>query len=100
MSQVKGILAAATASLALSWVAPAWPQPVVSIKDFGAVCDGATVDTSKIQAALNSGARHVYAPAGICVVGTITVRSSVELVGDGWNETIFKLINGVNAAVF
>lgn len=36
----------------------------VSVKDFGAVGDGVTDDTSAIQSAINSGARHIYFPSG------------------------------------
>lgn len=54
----------------------------VSVKDFGAVCDGVTDDTAKIQAALNSGAKHVLLQGTAYCTGTITVPQNVELYGD------------------
>jgi len=40
----------------------------VSVKDFGAVGDGTTDDTAKIQAALNSGAANVLLPKGVYII--------------------------------
>ena len=71
---------------------------VLSLKDFGAVCDGSTDDTTRIQAALNSGAKRINAQAGTCKVGTLSIPSNVELVGEGWS-TVFLLRNSVAAAV-
>jgi hypothetical protein len=39
-------------------------QETVSVKDFGAVGDGVTDDTAAIQAAVDSGAKRIYFPAG------------------------------------
>ena len=39
-------------------------QEVISVKDFGAVGDGTTDDTTAIQNAINSGARAIHIPAG------------------------------------
>jgi len=39
-------------------------QEQVSVKDFGAVGNGTTDDTTAIQNAINSGARSIYIPAG------------------------------------
>lgn len=54
-----------------------------NIKDFGAVGDGVTDDTSAIQAALNSGAAQVIVPAGTYLHGTLTLPTGVWLVGTG-----------------
>jgi len=73
-------------------------REVVSLKDFGAVCDGSTDDTKNIQAALESGAKRINAHAGTCNVGTLSVPSNVELRGEGW-ATVFLLKNNVNGPV-
>lgn len=73
-------------------------RDVISLKDFGAVCDGSTDDTTRIQAALDSGAKRIDAQAGTCKVGTLSVPSNVELRGAGW-ATVFLLKNGVNGPV-
>ncbi len=83
---------------AVSRVAVNKAREAVSLKDFGAVCDGSTDDTTKIQAALESGAKRINAQAGKCKVGTLSVRSNVELRGAG-SATVFLLKNNVNGPV-
>ena len=62
----------------------------VSVKDFGATGDGSTNDTVAIQAALNSGAKKIYAPAATYkIFGTLTIPTGVCLEGDGPEQTIF-----------
>lgn len=59
----------------------------VSVKDFGAVGDGVTNDTSAFQNALNSGAESVYVPDGTYLLDNFTV-SNTKLFGSGtlkWN---------------
>jgi hypothetical protein len=57
-------------------------QEFVSVKDFGAVCDGVTDDTAAIQAALDSGATSVLLCDGTSVVnGTLTIPPGVTLRG-------------------
>lgn len=51
----------------------------VSVLDFGAVGDGVSDDTSAIQAALNSGAKRVVAPAG----GTYRITNTLTIDADG-----------------
>ena len=63
----------------------------ISVKDFGAVGDGSTDDTTKIQAALTaaSGSKNVYLPAGTYIVSTtIYIPSNTYFVGDGKNSVI------------
>lgn len=56
----------------------------VSVKDFGAIGDGAADDTVEIQAALNSGAGAVYFPSGTYrITATLTCVPRVSLYGDG-----------------
>jgi hypothetical protein len=58
-----------------------------NILDFGAVGNGTTDDMAAIQAAVNSGAASVYAPAGsYAVSGKITVPGGVTIFGDGYKQ--------------
>jgi hypothetical protein len=52
-------------------------QQFVTVKDFGAVGDGTTDDTTAIQAALDTG-KAIYAP-----VGTYLISSTLRLAADG-----------------
>lgn len=62
---------------------------VVFVADFGAVCNGSTVDTTAIQNALNSAAAGVVVqfPAGTCLYATLTVPAGVSLRGQGETAT-------------
>ena len=66
---------------------------VVSIRDFGAVCDFVTDDRAAIQAALNSGAIRVMIPANTAIGAMLTIPAGVELFGQG-RPSIKKLANG------
>lgn len=59
----------------------------VSVKDFGAVGDGSTDDTSAIQAALDSSFQNVFFPEGEYLV-------SSPLVVSGFGKTIYGLNPG------
>ena len=75
-------------------------QDMVSVKDFGAVGDGVADDTAAIQAALNSGAKTVFTPAGTYkITGQLTVPATVSLIGEGRNVTTFTAA-GVTSATF
>ena len=64
-------------------------RDVVSVKDFGAVGDGVADDTAAINAALASGAKRVYLPAGTYKVGaTLAVPANVSMCGDGPAATV------------
>lgn len=75
-------------------------QDVVSVKDFGALCNGSTDDSSAIQAALNSGVSAVYIPAGTCVAGNLTMPSTSGFVlyGAG-TASILKQNSSVNPLI-
>lgn len=65
-------------------------RDVVNVKDFGAVGDGVTDDTTAIQNALNSGAGLVIAPAGTYKVTSLNVPSYTVLSGAGKNSTVIS----------
>lgn len=68
----------------------------VNIKWFGAKCDGATVDTTAVQAASNA-ANNVYIPAGVCLVGIVNLRANLTIFGDG-RTSIIKQGDGVTGS--
>jgi nitrous oxidase accessory protein NosD len=70
-------------------------QPAVNARDFGVRCDGFVDDTQNIQRALESGAKTVRAPSGVCRISTLSIPSNVELAGEGWS-TVFFLNDGVS----
>ena len=56
----------------------------VSVKDYGAVGDGTTDDTTAIQDALDSGKYRIFIPAGTYkITSTLVLPASVSLIGDG-----------------
>lgn len=57
-------------------------RDVVSVKDFGAIGDGVTDDTTAIQSALNSANKKVFLNPGLYNFTSLTVPSGVELEGD------------------
>jgi hypothetical protein len=70
-------------------------QESVSVKDFGAIGDGTTDDTSAIQAALdymyNAGGGRVYLPAGTYKTSLpLIVLSNVTFEGDGAGSVIYQ----------
>jgi len=74
----------------------------LSIKDYGALCDGTTDDTTAVQAALDAsatlGIRRVYVPSGTCrLTAKLSVPSGgVDLVGDGHGALLGSTGAGVN----
>jgi len=63
---------------------------IVSVKDFGAVGDGTTDDTTAIQAALNTG-NSVYFPKGTYVISSaLTPVSNQRIYGSGQQNSIIK----------
>ena len=69
-------------------------RDTISVKDFGAVGDGSTNDTTAIQNALNEGAGDgvsVYLPAGTYIVhDTIRIPSDTHFFGSG-EKSIIKM---------
>lgn len=64
----------------------------VSVKDFGAIGDGTTIDSTAIQAALDSGAKSVYLPPGTYLLDfDLSVPAGVEFYGAG-NSSILRMV--------
>jgi hypothetical protein len=74
---------------------------ILSVKDFGAACDGTTDDTAAIQAGIDTlaavGGGFLQFPAGVAVSGPLTMKSGVIFDGEGINATELRLKNGANA---
>lgn len=73
----------------------------ISVKDFGAMGDGLTVDTTAIQAAINRvaflGGGIVYFPPGTYLIDqalTLTSKNGVSFVGAGMAATTIKSNSG------
>ena len=61
---------------------------IFSVKDFGAVGDGITIDTTAIQTAFNTG-NDIYLPAGTYrTTGTISITNSNQTVWGAGNSTV------------
>lgn len=70
-------------------------RETVSVKDFGAVGDNATDDTTAIQLAVNSGAKVVYIPSGTYkVTGVITVPNGVSISGQETGSSTISALSG------
>ncbi len=66
----------------------------VNVLDYGATGDGVTNDTVAIQAAITAvnaaGGGIVYIPVGTYIVGALTMKTKVRIVGDGPSSTFLK----------
>jgi hypothetical protein len=71
------------------------------LKDFGAVCDGTTDDTTAIQAAINQAASAgvtLYGPSGACLATALTLPSNLTLTGQGAGQFIIRAKTGTAIA--
>ena len=70
----------------------------INIKDFGAVCDGATDDTTAINtadAAAAAAGKALYFPAGTCIAEGLNLkRNNLEWFGDGPYLSVIKAKSG------
>ena len=68
----------------------------VSVKRYGAVGDGVTNDTAAIQAAITSGAKALWFPAGTYLVtAALTQANNARWYGDGYEASIIQSnVNG------
>jgi hypothetical protein len=73
------------------------------VRTFGAVCDGATNDSTAVAAAAlaasTSGGRVLF-PKGTTVAGSIPIYTNVHYVGAGYGATTVKAPASTNADVF
>jgi len=71
---------------------------VVNVRSYGAVLDGKHLDDKALTKAISSIKKGtVYIPSGTMLISskkTITVPSGINIVGDGFNKTKVKQING------
>jgi parallel beta-helix repeat protein len=75
----------------------------VSVKDFGAVGDGVTNDTTAFQNAVDFSNQNnigIYVPAGTYTVDQITILDNVTVIGENVNNCTIFLRNGNNGAIF
>lgn len=73
---------------------------IINVKDFGAVGDGVTDDTTAIQTALNSAInKAVFFPVGVYIVSGLTCGTDVAIFGCGITNTQIKLKNGSTSQV-
>lgn len=68
-------------------------RETVSVKDFGAVGDGVTDDTTAIQAAIAT-TKNVFFPSGIYRCGSIVFTQRVNVSGEGMSQTIIVPTSG------
>ena len=77
-------------------------QDTISVKDFGAEGDGSTNDTTAIQNAITAAQiahARLYIPAATYIVTSLTVTSSIEVVGDGMGNSILKINASQNTPI-
>jgi hypothetical protein len=56
----------------------------INVKDYGAVCDNATDDTTAFTSAITAAiGKTLYVPPGTCIVSVLTVTNSMQFKGDG-----------------
>ena len=74
---------------------------IFSVKDYGAVGDGTTDDTTAIATAINTavtaGGGVVFFPPGVYLSGPQTLHAKLHFVGAGIEASILKLKNATNA---
>lgn len=99
----------ATANAPISQSLQSWLDQWASVKDFGAVGDGATDDTDAINRALYQlycreinpqTRRSLFFPAGVYLVNeTIKIPTYATLYGEGPSSSIIRMIPGDDSAL-
>jgi len=73
-------------------------RDLVSVKDFGAIGDGVTDDTTALQSAIDalnsSGGGMLFIPTGRYSISVLTLKSNVVLRGAGWSSVLVANTNG------
>jgi len=72
---------------------------IYNVKDYGALGDGSTIDSTAIQAAIDAAAAATYKgmvffPPGIYVCKNLMLKTGVHIVGSGIETTTLKMPNG------
>lgn len=66
------------------------PSNYLSVRDFGAKCDGVTDDAAAVQRAINATPKILF-PRGTCLLNsTVILRNGTKLRGEGVNISIVK----------
>lgn len=102
-SSLVGYLPSGTGAVAATVQSKLWES--VSVKDFGAVGDGVTDDTTAIQSAINSvnlaGGGIILFQAGTYLISaTVLLKNNCTLQGSGIKTTTIKLANNSNVNIF
>ena len=73
-------------------------RKVIYATDYGATGDGATTDTTTLQAALTAAAGYTLViPSGTYLTGALTVPANTRVVGEGYNKTILKAVSATGS---
>ena len=78
---------------------PAVGLPAISVVNYGAIGDGSTDDTAAINSAMSACVDRarphngcvLYFPAGVYITTGVTLRSYVNMKGDGWGTSVLML---------
>jgi hypothetical protein len=71
---------------------------IASVKDYGAVGNGVTDDSTAIQNAVNSGFKEIYFPAGTYLMNyPVQIPQNVSLRGAGKGATVIQAGTGISA---
>jgi hypothetical protein len=93
----QGFLQTGSGATTRTWQSKA--ADIFSVKDFGAVGNGVTNDTTAIQNAINAASGVLYFPAGSYLVNSLTLKEGLILYGAGPQATLL-LCAANNTSIF
>lgn len=98
-SSAIGFIQTATGAVARTVQAKLRDEPL-SLRDFGALCDGVTDDTAAFQAAMSAltlGHKRLYIPGQVRITSTIEFlqMEGCEIFGDGPGQTSIRAGSGI-----